>query len=174
MIPHALSGRVWHQGHPWYGLLSFQDPTRGSGRYHRVGEEGLWYASNPSLAVWAQLFRGKLDDDLSPFTVSRRVGRCRIRSLVVLDLSNDQTRRVLGVTLEDLRSDDYTRCQAIADQMRAGGFEGILAPSAALEGAFDVVVFKAGIPKVVEEYSRVQPPPRSMRKYPHRILRRSR
>ena len=173
MTPRTLSGRVWHQGRPWYGLISFQDPSRGGGRYHRAGEEGLWYASTTSMAAWAQIFRGKPDDDLSPFTVKRRVGRCMIRSLIVLDLSDDQTRRVLRVTEEELRSDDYTKCQAIADQARAGGFEGILSPSAALSGAIDVVVFKVGIPKVTEERSRVQRPPRSMKKHLRRIPRRS-
>jgi len=173
VTPRVLSGLVWHQGHPWYGLISFQDPARGDGRYHRIGDEGVWYCSTTALAAWAQLFRVKLDDGLSPLHVKRRIGRCRVRALVVLDLSDDATRRVLGVAESELRADENGRCQAIAHRARSAGFEGILAPSAALNGALDVVAFKAGIPKVLEEHSRVQRAPRNMKACLRRTRRRT-
>jgi len=99
-----------------------------------------------------------------------------VTQLVALDLTDDETCHVLGVRRgnlheDDLTGDDYTTCQEIADRARAAGFDGILAPSAALEGEFTVVVFTHAMHKVTEENSRVQHPPRTMRRLARHIRR---
>jgi len=53
----------------------------------------------------------------------------------------------------------------------AAGFEGILAPSAALPGERILVVFPAAITKVTEEHSRVQHAPARLRALVSRIRR---
>ena len=110
---------------------------------------------------------------MDPFEATLRVGRARIRKLEVLDLSDHDTRLALGVTETDLKSPALGRCQEIGQKARAAGFEGIYAPSAALDGEFAVVVFKHGIPKVAEESSRVLRPPKTMRKHLRSIPRRA-
>ncbi len=67
--------------------------------------------------------------------------------------------RRLGVTEDQLVSNDWTRCQDLAAQARAAGFAGILAPSGALDGETTVVVFAAAMSTVVAQHSRVQRPP---------------
>jgi RES domain-containing protein len=165
-----LSQHVWHQTRPSNALLQFEDPADYEGRYHRVGGSGAWYASLTERGAWAELFRHWSQHEISPFEVRRRVGRARVTSLVVLDLTDPAIRSQLGVTEEGLAQGDWTTCQALADQARSAGFEGILAPSGALAGERTLVVFPDGMAKVIAEHSRVQRPPhpdaKSARTYP--------
>lgn len=89
----------------------------------------------------------------------------------MLDLTDPQTREALAVTEADLTGDDLTRCQALGDAAQAAGFEGILAPSAALADEIILVVFPSGVAKLTEEHSRVQHPPARLRALVSRIRR---
>lgn len=93
-----------------------------------------------------------------------------VKDLHVLDLTREETCRALDLgrgtmASVDLAGEDYVVCQAIAERARAAGFEGIIAPSAALKGEFTLVVFPAGIRKLTVEHSRVQRPPKTMKKH---------
>lgn len=154
-----LSRSVWHQTRPGNALLQFEDPATYDGRYHRAGRPGAWYASLTERGAWAELFRHWDQHEISPFEVRRRVGRARITDLVVLDLTDPAVRKHLEVREPDLTGDDLESCQELAKQARAAGFEGILAPSGALDGETTLVVFPDGMAKVVAEHSRVQSPP---------------
>lgn len=70
--------------------------------------------------------------------------------------------RAIGVGVEELVSDDLARCQQIAAWAQRAGYEGILAPSAALAGEVILAMFASAMGKVTEEHSRVQRPPRRM------------
>ena len=61
--------------------------------------------------------------------------------------------------MEELVGDDLRRCQELATEAREAGFEGVVAPSAALDGEITVAVFASAMGKVVAEHSRVQRPP---------------
>jgi RES domain-containing protein len=155
-----VSGPWWHQGPTRHPLTSCANPARGPGRYHRAREPGVWYASNQEQAAWAELFRHFVDDGIDPFEVRRRVGRVSV-DLKVLDLTDAQVRHHLGISESDLLSDDYTGTQALAAAARDAGFDGILAPAAALPGRQTLVVFVHAFPKVHAERSEIrQPPPR--------------
>jgi RES domain-containing protein len=92
--------------------------------------------------------------------VLRRVGAVDVTDLDVLDLCDPEIRGQLGVSEEDLTGDDYSLCQAVADEA-ARHFDGVLAPSAALEGRRTLVIFPAGMAKFTVASSQVrQPPPR--------------
>lgn len=106
-----------------------------------------------------ELLRHWGEEEISPFEVIRRVGRVRVNDLEVLDLTDPQVRDQLRVTVEELVSDDLSRCQELATEARAAGFEGILAPSAALEDETTLVVFVSAIDKIEAEHSRIQRPP---------------
>jgi RES domain-containing protein len=94
--------------------------------------------------------------------VRRKVGRVRVEELEVLDLTDPATRRQLGVSARELTWDDRSLCQDISAAARTAGFDGILAPSAAVRGEATLVVFAAGMRKVKEEHSRIQRPPRNL------------
>lgn len=156
----TLTGKYWHQGSTRHPLISCADPAAGPGRYHRVGEPGVWYASNREQGAWAELFRHFFDEGIDPFEIRRRVGRVSV-DLQVLDLTDEETRSHLNVDEADLVSDDYATTQAIADTARDAGFDAVLAPAAALPGCETLAVFVHALPKVDAERSEVrQPPPR--------------
>lgn len=111
--------------------------------------------------MWAELLRHFLDEGVDPFEVRRRVGHADVDGLVVLDLTDTSVTSALGVATADLVGDDYTLTQRIAGAATSAGFEGILAPSAALESRTTLAVFPLGMRAVRMGSSRVrQPPPR--------------
>jgi RES domain-containing protein len=156
-----LRGRFWHQGPTQHPLDELSDPARTEGRYHVAGGTGVWYASDQEQAAWAELFRHFVDQDVDPFEVRRRVGYVDIDGLEVLDLTDTSVVSALEVTEADLVGDDYALTRSIAVFAAAAGFDGILAPSAALAGRTTLVVFPRGMQAVTAGPSRVrQPPPR--------------
>lgn len=155
-----ITRRFWHQGPTRHSLIDCADPARGSGRYHRTGEPGVWYASSQEQGAWAELFRHFLDEGIDPFEVRRRVGRVCV-ALEVLDLTDATVRSHLGVDEDDLIGDDYALTQSIAAAALDAGFHGVLAPAAALPGRETLAVFAHALPVVQAERSDVrQPPPR--------------
>jgi hypothetical protein len=94
-----------------------------------------------------------VDAGVSPFEVRRRVDRVRV-SLVVLDLTQQRSIAALGLLPEQLVADDLSICQELAEQAQSAGFEGILAPSAALSGEVTLAVFGAAISKITVELDR--------------------
>jgi len=48
----------------------------------------------------------------------------------ILDLTDEEIRTAWGITTDDLRGDDYARCQEIARAARDDGYEAIRFPSA--------------------------------------------
>lgn len=167
--PRVITRQVWRQTRPRSALMEFDDPARYAGRYNRVGGAGVWYASSTERGAWAELLRHWEADEISPFEVTRRVGRAKVSDLAVLDLTDPQVRDELGVSEGDLVSDDLSYCQELAAIAREAGFDGILAPSAALAGETTLAVFAAAISKVEPEHSRVQRPPIRMLRVLERI-----
>jgi hypothetical protein len=55
-----------------------------------------------------------------------------VRLRRVLDLTDAGVRAAWGLTVEDLASDDYARCQEVATVAREDGYEAIRYPSAAV------------------------------------------
>jgi RES domain-containing protein len=121
--------------------------------------------------AWAELLRHHTSSELSPFEVRRRLGQARVENLRVLDLTDPRVREALTLSEDDLTRDDLTQCQALGEAARAAGFEGVLAPSAALAGETILVVFPSGTPKLTEEQSRVQRAPARLRALVSRIRR---
>lgn len=141
--------------------MSFADPATSTGRYHRLGGPGVWYASDQQQASWAELLRHFLDSGVDPFEIRRRVGRVKVVDLAVLDLTDPTVVATLELAEADLIGDDYTATQELARVAAAAGFAGLLAPSAALPGRRTLVVFAASVATIIEESSTVrQPPPR--------------
>jgi hypothetical protein len=88
----------------------------------------------------------------------------------VLDLTDVGTREALAISLQQLVAGDLTRCRAVAARAREAGYDGILAPSAALAGEQTLVVFASAMRKLSEGHSRIGRPPERAR----RVLRRVR
>ena len=79
----------------------------------------------------------------------------------MLDLTDEKVRSHLGVTEQDVVSDDYAVTQAIGVAARNARFDAVLAPAAALPSCKTLAVFVNALPKAKAERSEVrQPPPR--------------
>lgn len=131
-------------------------------RYQCRGQPGVWYASSKERSAWAELARHTLTPELSPFQLRRRVGRVRVTELRVLDLTDPHVRAHLSVSEEELIGDNYARCQQLAEMAHDAGLDGLLAPSAALDGHQTLALFAHVLEdpnKIVGEHSRVQVPP---------------
>jgi hypothetical protein len=84
-----------------------------------------------------------------------------VDGMKVLDLTEPSIVSTLEATDAELIGDDYDLTQRIAAAAISAGFEGIVAPSAALAGRTTLVVFSSGMHAVNAGPSRVrQPPPR--------------
>jgi RES domain-containing protein len=164
-----LTGRFWHQSSPAHRLLDVADPAVTSGRYHRSGGRGAWYASSSETGAWAELFRHHETGGVSPFEIRRLVGRALVSELRVLDLTNAMVRDAFGVAESDLVDDDLSPCQQVSDRAHAIGYDGILAPSAALAGQQTLAVFASAMRKAAEEHSRVKQAPPRMRRFSSRV-----
>ncbi len=160
-----LAGRFWHQCSPSRGLLDVADPAVTSGRYHQGGGGGVWYASSSETGAWAELFRHQEPSGISHLEIRRLIGKVRVRNLKVLDLTDSRVRESWGVSEQDLTADDLTMCQALAEEARRAGYDGILAPSAALVGQTTLAVFASAIGKLREEVSRISHAPARMHKF---------
>lgn len=141
----------------------FADPADTFGRYHRIGGVGVWYASDQEQAAWAEWFRHFVGDGIDPNETVRRVGHADITELVVLDLTDQSVRDLLGITEAELVGDDYSITQEIAEAARSAGFDGLLAPSAALPGRRTLAVFAPGVSSRALGPSNVRRPPPRMR-----------
>ena len=149
----------WHQGPARHDVDYMPvSPTYG-GRFHVAGGHGVWYASSTQEGAWAEFFRHFLDSGVDPFEVRRRVGRVRVDSMKVLDLTEVVGRQTIGITLDDLTGDDYEQCRRVAALARDHGLDGILSPSAALPGSLTLGVFAPSVEKITVELSVVNTPP---------------
>ena len=137
-----------------------------NGRYHRTYGPGVWYASSSENGAWAELFRHHEPGGVSPLEVIRRMGRARVKGLRVLDLTDANVREMFGASRNDLVTDRLALCQKIAGYAWKSGYDGILAPSAALEGERTLVVFASAMRKITEQRSRIGRPPARA----HRLL----
>ena len=131
-------------------------PAPTEGRYHRPGEPWPLYASLDAPTVWAEwqaATRGAID----PASERRRLWRLDVRDLPGVDLRRDEARTELGVDLEGLTG-LRARAHGLARRARDLGAEGMVVPSAALTGAWNLVVFPSGFGRVRAAGSRAMHP----------------
>ncbi len=102
-------------------------------RYSGPGRGGVYGGTSQKTALAEITHYGA---EAGRIPVSRNV---RVDN--VLDLTNPSVRRQLGVSLEDLTSNDYSTTQRVGDWARQNGYNGILAPSARNAGGGNLVVF---------------------------------
>jgi RES domain-containing protein len=79
--------------------------------------------------------------------------------LKVLDLTDARVRELLDVTERERTGDDLSQCQRVAEYARDSGYDGILAPSAALDGQQTIAVFLSAMRNITAGRSRVGSPP---------------
>ena len=135
-------------------------PAPAPGRYHRAGEPWPLYSSLDPTTAWAE-WRAATGGALDPAAERRRLWSVDVTGLLVLDLRRPEARAALGVELADLIG-ARERCQEAARRAQRMGADGLIVPSAAHAGAWNLVVFPSGFGAVRPAGSTVRnpaPPP---------------
>lgn len=133
-------------------------PAPTAGRYHRAGAGWPLYASLEPATAWAE-WRAATGGAIDPRGVTRRLWKLTVRDLPVLDLRRSDAREALGIGLDELVG-ERGAAQRAAARGRALGARGMIVPSAARGGAWNLVVFPDGLPNVgVGRSRRMRPRP---------------
>jgi RHS repeat-associated protein len=133
---------------------SFEGPIY---RYEVPGRESTtWTVHKWNISAnhrYSMPGRGAVYGSTSPQTAFAEIshynaqeGRVLVRKDVkldrVLDLTNPNVRKQLGVSLEEITADSYARTHSLAEWARTQGYRGILAPSARNAGGSNLVSFE--------------------------------
>lgn len=111
------------------------------GRYNVRDEFGVLYLSSSPPCAYSERLRqvGGRKGDLLPQVIATfevKIKKC-------LNLFEENTRKELGIVLEDLTKDtDFLTPQSVAREARTAGFEALIAPSAVGKECQTLVVFK--------------------------------
>jgi hypothetical protein len=95
------------------------NPNRQPGRFNYAGSGATQYIALHPLASWAEYMRWhdlREPGALSEIRLGVWVIRIIVQDLLVLDYNNAQ---MLGTNAESLISDDWSRCQELAQRLRA-------------------------------------------------------
>lgn len=126
------------------------------GRYHRAGDPWPLYASLDPATAWAE-WRAATGGAIDPSTERRRLWRLDVAGLRVLDLRREEVRAALSVDLDELVG-PRARCQALAARAHRIGAEGMIVPSAARIGSWNLVAFPPALRAVTPVGSSVRAP----------------
>jgi hypothetical protein len=115
-------------------------PSDREGRFHRPDDPPVQYLSDHPLGPWAEFLRWTplARDQLARVAVRTWALEVDRHELVVVTFDNAHE---YGIAPERLVADDYADCQDLALQLREQGATGLIAPSAALPSARNVVLF---------------------------------
>lgn len=130
----GIAFRQCHPDHTDFGA-TLQASLHHPFRFNPPREFGVLYVALNERTALAELERQAARLGIP---VSRLAPRLMLQLEVslgrVLDLTELGIREAWGLSLSDLASDDYTRCQSVARAARRDGFEAIRYPSATGEG----------------------------------------
>jgi RES domain-containing protein len=142
----------WHPG-------SHRRPTEEpSARWHRQGEGYAQYCSLETDGAWAEFvrFEGiRTEDDRIEYRA--RLWQLWITETDIADLSTFDKIAACGLDPAIFVDDDHSACQALADELHAAGYRGLLSPSASFPGVTNITLFGArrelpGHPRLVPNY----------------------
>lgn len=116
------------------------------GRWHARGDGPTQYLALSTDGAWAELIRSeelRTEDEVA--LVSIAMWSIKVDQAMVVDYSTFQRAQAAGFDPAALVDEDYGRCQAEGARLRALGYSGILAPSAALPGEVNLTLFGARV-----------------------------
>lgn len=117
-------------------------PNSEPGRWHEVGDGPTQYLSTTVEAAWAELIRAEaLGSEAEAALVRMPMWVAEVHVQRIADYRTFETADASGFPPDALIDDDYSRCQVEGRRLRARGYRGVLAPSAALPGALSLTLF---------------------------------
>jgi RES domain-containing protein len=112
------------------------------GRWHIRGDGPTQYLAMSTDGSWAELIRNaelRTEDEVA--LVSVPMWAVRVHQAMVVDYSTFHRAEAAGFDPDALVDEDYRPCQSEGARLRALGYSGILAPSAALPGEINLTLF---------------------------------
>jgi RES domain-containing protein len=112
-----------------------------NGRWNTAGEAAVQYLAMEPNGAWAELIRSEaLRTEEEIATVRIPIWVAAVNEVVV-DYSTFDSAEAAGFAPDALVDDDWARCQEEGRRLRGLGYTGVIAPSAALPGAKNLVIF---------------------------------
>jgi RES domain len=120
---------------PWWAIPSSRD-----GRFHRGSIEIVQYLCLHPLGPAAEMLRHNLGPAGNPDDVLLNLWTALIDldDLTQVDFKDCVK---YGLTPDELVGDDYVPTRALADDVRGSGAVGMIVPSAALPGTYNLILF---------------------------------
>lgn len=120
---------------PWRAL-----PNPGEGRFHRPGQDIVQYLSLHPLGPAAEMLRHNVgpDGDADDVLLNLWTAVVDVGEVARIDFDDCDA---YDITADELVGDDYRPTQALAAAMRATGATAMVAPSAALPGTHNLMLF---------------------------------
>jgi RES domain-containing protein len=118
-------------------------PNTDAGRWHAAGEPATQYWSVAPEGAWAELIRHEhLRDEREVAEVRMSIWVAEFRYQRIADYSDfARADTAAGVSAKAVVAEDYAACQAEGRRLRDAGFQGVIAPSAALPGVLNLTLF---------------------------------
>jgi RES domain-containing protein len=121
-------------------------PNSEPGRWHRAGDAATQYLSTTVDGAWAELIRAEsLHSEQEAALVRMPMWVAEVHVQRIADYATFERAAAAGFPPEALIDDDHSRCRAEGRRLREEGFQGVLAPSAALPGSLNLTLFGARI-----------------------------
>lgn len=153
--PEVVSGewtcfrQVSPQWPALYHNAGVPTPEQESGRWHRKGERYAQYLALSPLGAWAECARYYSLRSLEQARqMKRNLWLVFVRETRIADLSSFDRYDACGIDPATAVGEHATS-QALADDLRAAKFRGVLSPSAALPGVINLTVFGERYEKVL-------------------------
>lgn len=158
----AFTGQGWRQLSPRYDPLSGEGARLHGGRFNAPGSFPVLYVcqSRPCAVAEFKRLGGRQTIGVEGL-LPRMLFRYEIALDRVLDLTSEDTRAQVGVSLDVLTGPDWTACQELGSIVHALGAQGVSSPSATGVGAvLAVFVQRIGLgrvePQLVEQWHAIE------------------
>jgi len=147
MAPEPEPGHFRVEGATLFRYSSYDTPfwarnNRSAGRWNYAREAATQYLSADPDTAWAELIRYEgLRDENGVALVRMQIWAVSLEQGNLADYGTFEKAEAAGFSPAALIDDDWTECQREAERLRALGYAGVVAPSAALPFALNVTLF---------------------------------
>lgn len=116
------------------------------GRWHSEGDGPTQYLSTTVEGAWAELIRAEgLGSEAEVSLIRMPMWVAEVRVQRIADYGTFEKAADAGFPPDALVEEDYERCQVEGRRLREAGYQGVLAPSAALPEALNLTLFGAKV-----------------------------
>jgi RES domain-containing protein len=117
-------------------------PNSDKGRWHQIGDGPTQYFSLTVEGAWAELIRAEaLSSEAEVALLRMSMWAAELDVHRVADYGTFEKASKAGFAPDALIDEDYSRCQEEGGRLRRAGYQGVLAPSAALPGSVNLTLF---------------------------------